>query len=302
MDYAEAREAFFQPRSADAPPAGSDAWDLPGRTLRHAIEPIATIHYWSEPAYEAYASKGLDFLTGYVWSRSCVLGEPEGSVVAAAFGAFDPGAIAGLYNAGRDACSLADVRAARAQGARDALEATLTETDGMTEVVVALRRGVEAIDITGRGLSAGLVGLDWPDDERLRLWHACTTLREFRGDAHLAACATSGIGGLEANILTERQVGWAPLSYTGSRAWSDDAMASATQRLSDRGLLDGDGLSDAGRALRDEIEQATERQVSPVLEAIGDDLDEVVERCEGWSAQILDRGWFPPDAYKRASG
>ena len=302
MDYAEAKDAFFQPRSADAAPAGSDAWDLPGRALRHAIEPIATIHYWSEPAYDAYAALGLDFLTGYVWSRSCVLGEPEGSVVAAAFGAFDPGAIAGLYAAGRAACPLADVRAARAQGARRALEATLPDTDGMAEVTAALRRGVETIDVTGRGLSAGLVGLPWPDDDRAQLWHASTTLREFRGDCHLAACATSGIGGLEANILTERMVGWAPLSYTGSRAWSPDAMEAATRRLTDRGLLEGDGLSATGRELRDDIEQVTERQLAPVLEAIGNDLGEVVDRCEGWSKQILDRGWFPPDAYKRASG
>lgn len=302
MDYAEAREAFFQPRSADAPPAGSGDWNLPGRSLRHAIEPIATIHYWSEPAYQEYAALGLDFLSGYVWSRSCVLGEPEGSVVAAAFGAFDPGAVAGLYAAGRAACSLADIRAARERGARAALKATIPDSDGVTEVAAILRRGAKAIDITGRALSAGLSGLPWPDDEWLQLWHACILLREYRGDCHLAACITAGLGGLHANILTERRVGWTPLAYTGTRAWSPEAMEQATTQLDERGLLAGDGLSEAGRQLRDEIEQVTEHQVTPVLEAIGSDLSEVVDRCTRWSKQILDRGWFPPDAYKRASG
>ena len=302
MDYAEARDAFFQPRSADAPPAGSDDWDLPGRALRHAIEPIATIHYWSELAYEEYAALGLDFLTAYVWSRSCVLGEPEGLVVAAAWGAFDFGAIAGLYAAGRNACSLAEIRAARERGARAALEATIRNIDGLAEVVAALRRGAAAIDITGRPLTAGLSALPWPDDERTQLWHASILLREYRGDCHTAAYITAGLGGVEANILTERRVGWTPLAYTGTRAWSPEAMEEATTRLTERGLLAGDGLSEDGRRLRDEIEQVTERQIAPVLEAIGPDLNEVITRCTVWSKQILDRGWFPPDAYKRASG
>ena len=89
MDYAEVREAFFQLRDAGAPEPGTSGWQSPARRLRDAIEPIATICYWSEPAYDAYAALGLDFLQGYVWSRGCVLGEPDGGVVAAAFGFFE---------------------------------------------------------------------------------------------------------------------------------------------------------------------------------------------------------------------
>jgi len=83
MDYAEVREAFFQLRDTAAPEPGTSVWQSPARRLRDAIEPIATICYWSEPAYDAYATLGLDFLQGYVWSRGCVLGEPDGGVVAA---------------------------------------------------------------------------------------------------------------------------------------------------------------------------------------------------------------------------
>ena len=79
MDYAEARAAFFQPRAVDAPPPRVGHWaDTPARRLRDAIEPIATICFWSEPAYKAYEHRGLDFLQGYVWGRTCVLGEPDG--------------------------------------------------------------------------------------------------------------------------------------------------------------------------------------------------------------------------------
>src|SRR3712207_6424742 len=53
MDYAEARAAFFSPRPEDAAPAGSSAWRSPARALRDAIEPIATICFWAEPAFDA---------------------------------------------------------------------------------------------------------------------------------------------------------------------------------------------------------------------------------------------------------
>jgi hypothetical protein len=113
MDYAEARAAFFQARPTDAPSPGSAAWQSPARRLRDAIEPIATICFWSEPAYDRYASLGLDFLTGYVWSRASVLGEPEATVVAAAFGVFEPGLVATLYDTARKTAGLDDIRAAK---------------------------------------------------------------------------------------------------------------------------------------------------------------------------------------------
>src|SRR5688500_2938096 len=99
--------AFFGPRDEPA----RTGWESPARLLRDAVEPRATVSFWAQPAYDRYAALGLDFLTGYVWSRSSVLGEAEPSVVAAAFGVFEPTAVAGLLGAARDACSLADVRA-----------------------------------------------------------------------------------------------------------------------------------------------------------------------------------------------
>jgi hypothetical protein len=42
--------------------------------------------------------------------------------------------------------------------------------------------------------------------------------------------------------------------------------------------------------------------MQPVLDALGDDLAALVRTLDGWSQQIIDKGWFPPDPYKRASG
>jgi len=302
MDYAEARAAFFQPRPGDAAAPRTSGWQSPARALRDAIEPIATICFWAEPAYDAYAARGLDFLQGYVWARASALGEPEAAVAAAAFGVFEPGLIAALYDAGRAACSLADVRAAKESGAVTALREVLGSPDGLDVAVEHLRRGAAAADCTGRPLHAGLTALGWPDDPLGRLWHACTILREHRGDSHLAACVAHGLTGLEANVLTELRVGWDPQSYTGSRGWSPEAMDAATAVLTARGLVGDDGLTAEGRALRDGIEDATDRMTQPVVDAIGDDLPGLLKLLDGWSQQIVDHGWFPPDPYKRASG
>jgi hypothetical protein len=302
MDYAEARAAFFQPRPSDAPAARTSEWQSPARALRDAIEPIATICFWSEPAYDEYAAKGLDFLQGYVWGRGSVLGEPEGTVAAAAFGVFEPGLVADLFNAGRATCSLADIRAAKESGAVAALRQVLGTPEGLADAVTALRRGVAAADPAGRAMHAGLTALPWPDDQLGQLWHACTILREHRGDGHLAACVAAGLTGLEANILTELRVGWDPLAYTATRGWSPEAMQAATQALTDRGLIAVGALTDEGDRLRDGVEQTTDRLVQPVVDAIGDELPGLVQQLEAWSQRIIDHGWFPPDPYKRAAG
>lgn len=302
MDYAEARAAFFGPRADGAWADGLSDWDSPARRLRDAIEPLATICFWSEPAYDRYAALGLDFLLGYVWSRASVLGEPEGSVAAAAFGVFEPGLISTLYDEARRHCSLAEVRAAKEQGAVTALRTVLGEPDGLADAVAALRRAVEATDPTGRPMHAGLSALPWPQDPLGQLWHACTVLREHRGDGHLAACVAAGLTGLEANLLTELRVGWEPLAYTASRGWSPEEMTAGSRRLATRGLVADGELSPAGRSLRDEVEQTTDRLMAPALAAIGEELPGLVEQLRGWSQRIVDHGWFPPDPYKRASG
>ena len=299
MDYTETREAFFAPRPDAGPATG---WQSPARRLRDALEPLAAISFWAEPGYDAYAALGLDFLTGYVWSRSSVLGVAEPSVVAATFGVFEPTAVAALLGAARDACSLEQVRAAREQGATAALRAVLPDGAALAPITARLLAAASATDVVGRPLFAGVMGQPVPADPHAALWHAATALRECRGDSHLAACVAAGLTGLEANLLTELWVGFAATAYAGSRAWSPEAMVQAQAALAARGLLVGDALTIAGRQLREAVETATDLAMAPVVTSLGGDLDAVVAQCEAWSQAVLDRGWFPPDPYKRAAG
>lgn len=299
MNYEQAREAFFAPRPGAVDQTG---WQSPARRLRDAVEPLATVSFWAEPAYDAYAALGLDFLTGYVWSRSSVLGTADAGVVAATFGVFEPAAVAALLEAARASCSLEQVREARERGAAASLRAAIGEPEQLAETADALLEAVLTADLAGRPLFAGAAGLPVPADPHARLWHAATLARECRGDSHLGACVAAGLTGLEACLLTELWVGYEPLAYTASRAWSPEAMSAAQAALRDRGLLDGDALSPQGRVLRERVESATDQALAPVVTALGDRLEEVLARCEGWGQALVDRGWFPPDAYKRAAG
>ena len=235
------------------------------------------------------------FLQGYVWGRGSVLGEPKGTVVASAFGVFEPGLIAALYDSGRAACRLADVRAAKEKGAVTALREVLGSPDGLDVAVEALRRAAAAADCTGRPMHAGLLALPWPDEPLGRLWHGATILREHRGDSHLATCVAHGLTGLEANLLTELRVGWDSQAYTASRGWSPEAMDAATAVLTTRGLVADGTLTAEGAALRDGIEEATDRLLQPVVDALGDELPGLLKFLDAWSQQIVERGWFPPD-------
>ncbi len=299
MDYSEMQDAFFAPRPDAALQTG---WQTPARRLRDAVEPLAAVSFWARPVYDAYAALGLDFLTGYAWSRASVLGDAEPGVVAATFGVFEPGAVAALLAAGRAACSREQVRNAALQGSAEALRTVVGDDDQLAPTVQALRDAAECADLAGRPLYAGVRSQPWPQDPYAALWHVASLLRECRGDSHLAACVAAGLSGLEANLLTELWVGYEPLAYTGTRAWSPEAMAAAQDRLRARGLLDGDRLSDAGRELRAGVEQATDLAMAPVVDALGDLLEPVAARCDIWGARLVEQGWFPPDVYKRAAG
>lgn len=278
MDYDEMQAAFYLSRES----ATTSGWDTPARRLRDAVEPLAAVSFWSRPAYDRYAALGLDFLTGYVWSRSSVLGDAEPAVMAAAFGVFEPGAVAGLLGAARDTCSLADIRAAREQGASAALREVVDS--GLDDVLAALGPSAGCADVAGRPLYAGALAQPEPSDRHAALWRAATLVRECRGDSHLGACVAAGLTGLQATLLTELWVGFAPLTYTGTRAWSPEAMSAGQE------------------ALRESVETATDLAMAPVVGALGDRLDDVVARCTAWGDGLIARGWFPPDVWKRAAG
>lgn len=301
VDYTAAVDAFFQDRP-DAPVPAAVTGAQPARRLRDAGEPIAMHGVWSRAVNEAMAERGLNFLSSYVWGRAASLGEPSPAVVAAAFAWFEPGLASGLYDEGRKAVPYPAMTTAYDAAITDSLRAVLGDDPEIGPTADLLIAAAEPAQAIGRPLFAGLRAHGRPDDPHLRLWWACELVREHRGDSHLAAANAVGVGPVEMNILTELWIGMPLLSYTATRGWSPEAMEQAVQGLRQGGLLEGEALTDAGRRLREQVEEATNVQEADIVTRLGADLDPTCERLQDWSQRCVQAGAFPPDPLKRAAG
>jgi hypothetical protein len=126
------------------------------------------------------------------------------------------------------------------------------------------------------------------------MWRAADLVREHRGDSHVISWAVGGADAVEVLLLTEDYWGVPARAYTPSRGWADADMDAAFQRLKRRGLATSDEqITEAGRAFREEIEVRTDELERPVLDALGDDLDELLEHLDPWSEAIIDAGSYP---------
>lgn len=300
MNYDEATASFSGFENTGAVPAPT-VEASPARRLRDAIEPIAMHSVWSRSVSERQAELGLDFLSGYVAGRAAGLGQPEPGAVVSSFAVFEPGMLTGVYEQARSAAPRDQVVAVRTEATIDSLGAILGDADVST-AAASLRRSAEQADGTGRPLYSGFASQPWPDSPLGQLWHASELLREHRGDSHIAACVAAGLDPVEMNILTETWVGMPLFSYTASRAWSEEAMNAAADRLRSRGLLEGDTLSAEGQVFRDVLEDTTDALQTTALAPLTDGFDDLVEQLNEWSAQCVAAGAFPPDPFKRAAG
>jgi len=87
-----------------------------------------------------------------------------------------------------------------------------------------------------------------------------------------------------------------------TRGWTAEEVAAAIDTLRARGWVTGNGLSKIGRDAREAIEVATDVQQLSIVQAIGDDFDELVERLTPWrDAIIAGRGYPGRDYIEQAS-
>ena len=230
--------------------------------------------YFVPEAAEAYRRLGLKGgWMGYFASRAAALGAASAELVTAVFFNFHPAMVA---RALPDAWELAppeDVVAARLETADVALRRLIPDHIGSpaeAEAAALAREAVEAPALSGRPLFAALRSLPWPDQPHLVLWHACTLLREHRGDGHVASLTAAGLDGCEAHV-TLVATGSVPRdTLQSNRKWSDEEWKAAEDRLRARGWLDAAGrLTDAGRAGRAEVEARTDELAEEPWRALG---------------------------------
>ena len=140
----------------------------------------------------------------------------------------------------------------------------------------------------GRALYSGQRSLAMPSTPLGAMWRKGDMLREFRGDSHIAAWVSAGLDATEISLMSELYWGLPMRSYSRTRAWTDAQFDAAHDRLKSRGLLDDVGMTEAGQALREDIEVHTDVQMTPAIEALGDDIDELFTLMEPWGATIRD--------------
>lgn len=304
MDYDDIVTHFLTP--AVTPSAAPVVPDTPARALRDAVEPIATIGWWSRSAAERMRVLGHDFFDGYVWGRAAALGaDVAPAVVVAAFGAFEPTMLTSVLQLGRSISSRDAILAARADGAAAGLQAA---TSGIAPATVAafadrLLPALGGLDATGRPLFGALRDLDVPRDAYGRAWRASELVREHRGDGHVAARVAAGLDVVTMNVLTECWLGFRPGQYTATRGFSPDRVEHALAGLRRRGWANDIGdLTLEGRQAREQIELATDRSQDELISALGVQLDDIVRTATVLGAAILAARAAPADARKRAAG
>ena len=124
------------------------------------------------------------------------------------------------------------------------------------------------------------------------MWFYGDLLREYRGDSHNAAWISAGLDPIEIGLLTELYIGVPLHSYIRTRAWTDDDVAAAIDRLTARGWLADGAFTPEGKAGREAIEVATDAQMRAAIEAIGDDIDSVNTTLRGWSKTVQKEGGY----------
>ena len=265
------------------------------RRLRDLVEPLAANVYFAPEAQENYKTLGLSYIPSYFRSRSACMGDVAGEVVVAAFGVFNPAIVLPAMTEGRTV-AVGDILDARQRGATAALRRILDGVpDGLDRATELLRRAGDACTCEGHPIYAGLRSLGFPGEGVGEFWRAADLVREHRGDSHIIAWTSHDVDAVEVTLLTE--LWWRlPLkAYVGTRGWSPEEIDAGIDRLVDRGLIEGGEFTAAGERLRASIEESTDRQERRVVEALGEDADELLGLLEPWSKAVLASGGYPTD-------
>jgi hypothetical protein len=266
-----------------------------GRRLFEVVEPLAVVTYMADEPTEAVMALGA----GGVWDayfagRAAPLGRdapPE--VVHALFYGFAPGEVARHIPRVWDRVTPEAANAARQAGTVAALRrilGPLADGPGVARAAeLALKAGTSA-STEGRALYAAVRTLPVPGPEEplARLWHGCNLLREHRGDGHIAALVTNGVGGTEAHVLHALSEGLPAERFGRVSHLPPAQLAAVVDGMRARGLVGADGwLTDAGRQTKERVETLTDELAAPAYGALTpDEVDQLVADLEPLAAVL----------------
>ncbi|WP_433379122.1 SCO6745 family protein [Actinoplanes sp. CA-142083] len=263
------------------------------RRLWSLFEPLHAVTYFTPQAAEAFEAAGLTgFWRRYFAGRAAALGPIGPGPVTAAFFGFAPAMVTRAFPSVWSRISPQDAVTARAAGAAAALNDLFTDLppSAVADAADLLEAAARSVDTPGRVLAAAHADLPWPTDPVVRLWHAATILREHRGDGHVAALLTAGVGGCESLVWRVGLDGGRLREVTQpARGWTDEEWEAAAGRLEDRGWLTASGeVTAEGLAAYEGVEALTDRLAAGPWHRLG---EADTERCAELLAPLTARTW-----------
>lgn len=267
------------------------------RALWARYEPIHAVTYFSPHSIEAAANAGLKgFWMGYFGFRAAPLGRVEAGVVEASFANFAAERVRRAVPDVWDFAPPEQLLRARRESAAAALREIHPDIEA-TAVVAnpLLGRIVRAADGLARPLFCANVALPEVEDPVEQLWQHCTTIREHRGDGHVAVLASEGVAGPEAHLLLIADNEMDEEMFLLARGFTADQWTAAKGRLGAKGLLVGAKLTQNGKVLRSKIESRTDHLAGQALTVLNDDeLNQLSDALERTTRAIEDSGVLPP--------
>jgi hypothetical protein len=276
--------------------ASADVVRRVSRRLRDLVEPLAANVYFAPEAQARYKALGLGYGQSYFISRGACMGQVPGEVIASAFGVFNPVMVKAMVDEGWSQTDASTILEARQGGAVESLRRILGDApDGMERATELLRGAGDAAFGETRALYNGLRSLGWPGDPVGNLWRAADLVREHRGDSHNCAFVAHGASAVDIGLLTELWWRMPINTYIRTRGWSEEQIQAGIANLEAKGYIKGGELTPEGEAYRGAIESATDEGERSIVEALGENADELFAILEPWAKEIVSTGGYPSD-------
>jgi hypothetical protein len=257
------------------------------------VEPIGVLPYSADEPTEAMLALGFtNYWDTYFAGRAAPLGLGPAELVDALFYNFAPGEVARhIPKVWRTTTPEAAI-AARQQGCVKALWRILgdrVDSPAFARATELLLGAATSAPFQGRPMYAALRALPIPDDVVARFFHAASLLREHRGDGHIAALMSEGVGGLEAHVLLALDVGTAAEKFGRLHHLPPGQLAAVIDGMRDRNLIGDDGwLTESGRAVRHRVEALTDDLAAKPYEILEpDEVDELIAALEPLAKLLL---------------
>ncbi|MBB4910708.1 SCO6745 family protein [Actinophytocola algeriensis] len=260
----------------------------PARLLWSVVEPLHAVVYFAPEVRAAGKEIGLKgFWDTYFAFRAAPLGPVGAAPVVGMFAGFEPGMVGRSLPSAWSRASAETCLVTRASVSADVLRGMGVSADACAAAVSLLDAAV--CDRTGRPLGAANAAVPLSDDPVAAVWQLATTLRELRGDGHVAALVTAGLSGLDALHLQTVAKRLDPDTMRQARGWSVEQWAAGRESLVARELLDEDGLTVTGADVLESVEELTD--AAAWQESVP--VDEVVEVLSAAAAAVWDSGVLP---------